>query len=263
MIWVRSLLFNILFFGSTAVLAVLSLPVLLLPRAATRALSKIWARWTGFLLRTVSGIDWRVEGREHLPVGPYVLAIKHQSAWDTLFYVLMVEDPAVVLKQELTWIPIFGWFLMRNGMIPIDRRSGAAAIRKMIKSARARLAEGRPVVIAPEGTRTAPGQRVPYQPGVAAFYSQLDVPVVPAALNAGLFWRRRGFLKKPGTIVVEFLEPIAPGMDRKAFLELLATRIEDATDRLVADAVARGAELPLPSAAKPGDNPGSHSDSDV
>lgn len=247
---IRALLFNLLFFGWTAVLGVLAIPLLLAPRGATVWLSRYWGRCTAFLLRHVVGLDWTIRGREHLPDGPYILAIKHQSAWDTLMYALMVDDPAVVLKQELTWIPIVGWFLLKNRMIAIDRGSGAAAIRKMLKAAGARLDEGRPVVIAPEGTRTAPGQRVPYQPGVAAFYSQLKVPVVPAALNAGLFWGRRGFLKKPGTVVVEFLAPIAPGLDRAVFLDRLADSIESATDRLVAEAVEVNPALSL---AKTGD----------
>jgi len=247
---IRALLFNLLFFGWTAVLGVAAIPLLLAPRGATVWLSRYWGRCTAFLLRHVVGLDWTMRGRENLPAdGRYILAIKHQSAWDTLMYALMVDDPAVVLKQELTWIPIVGWFLLKNRMISIDRGSGAAAIRKMLKAARARLDEGRPIVIAPEGTRTAPGQRVPYQPGVAAFYSQLKVPVVPAALNAGLFWGRRGFLKKPGMAVVEFLEPIAPGLDRAVFLERLTESIETASDRLVAEA--RGKDprlLPVDSA---------------
>lgn len=224
-------------------MATAATPILLAPRSATVWLALLWARSTALLLRVVVGTDWTMRGRENLPTGPFILAIKHQSAWDTLMYALMVKNPAIVLKRELTWIPVVGWYFLKNQMIPVDRGSGASAIRKMLKAAKARLDEGRPIVIAPEGTRTAPDQRVPYHPGVAALYSHLKVPVVPAALNAGLFWSRRGFLKRPGTIVVEFLDPIAPGLDRQIFLEQLSDVIENATDKLIAEARAKDSRL--------------------
>ena len=161
--------------------------------------------------------------------GPAILAAKHQSAWDTIvFYRVLDADPVYVLKRELTWIPILGWYLRRVGMVAVDRKGGAAALRRMTATAHAALAEGRRIVIFPEGTRTAPGARRPYHPGVAALYAATDVPVVPVALDSGRYWPRRGFLKRPGTITLRILPPLPPGLARKAFVAELEHRIEEA-----------------------------------
>lgn len=245
MVALRSLAFNLLFFSWTAVLVVISLPLLLAPPQALVAMARVWARSMNFLLRWIVGLDWQLRGTEHLPAGPFILAIKHQSMWDTLAYVLMVDNPAIVLKRELLSIPFFGWYLSKTGQIAIDRKAGGGALRRMLRAAARVTAAGRPIIIAPEGTRTAPGQRRPYQPGVAALYGQLGLPVVPAALNAGLFWRRRSFVKRPGRITVEFLPPIPPGLDRAAFMRELERRIEDAADRLQREAET---EFSLPAA---------------
>ena len=137
-----------------------------------------------------------------------------------------------MLKKELLSIPLFGWFLKRAGMIAVDRKGGASALRSMARQATETLESGRSILIFPEGTRVAPGQTRPYQPGVAALYTQQKVPVVPVALNSGLFWGRRAFFKKPGTIVVQILPPIPPGLDRKAFMRDLESRIEPASAAL-------------------------------
>ena len=236
MLAARSLIFNLLFYAWTVALSIAILPVLLMPPRATVAVARFWARSVAWLARVVVGLDWELRGREHLPDGPFVLAIKHQSAWDTIMYVLMVDEPAIVLKRELMWIPLYGWYLNKSGMIPIDRGAGGAALRKMLRRCRAALDAGRPIVIAPEGTRTAPGTSAPYHPGVAALYSHLDVPVVPAALNAGLYWGRRSFLRRPGRITVAFLEPMPAGLDRAAFMADLKERIETATAELQQEA---------------------------
>ena len=148
----------------------------------------------------------------------------------------MLNDPAYILKRELLWIPFFGWYLGKSGVVAIDRSAGTKALKAMVKGAETAVAEGRPVVIFPEGTRAAPGDKLPYHSGVAMLYGALKLPVVPIALNSGLFWRRRGFAKKAGTLTLEALPAIAPGMDRKAFMALLESRIEAASDRLVAEA---------------------------
>jgi 1-acyl-sn-glycerol-3-phosphate acyltransferase len=162
--------------------------------------------------------------------------MKHQSAWDTLILPVVLHDPAIVLKRELLWVPIYGWYAARAGSIAIDRGGRAAALRRMVARARASVAEGRPVVIFPEGTRTAPGRHLPYQPGVAALYQALGLPLVPAAVNSGLFWGRRSFLKRPGRITLAFLDPIPPGLPRRRLMPELESRIETATAALEREA---------------------------
>jgi 1-acyl-sn-glycerol-3-phosphate acyltransferase len=228
----RSLAFNICFFVWTAAILLAMLPALLLPREATYAVGRLWVRGVFALLAAIVGLRHRMRGLEHRLPGPAIYAVKHQSSWETLVFALLLDQPAYVLKRELSLIPVFGWYLLRAGMIPVDRAGGGAALKRMIAAARDRVAEGRPLLIFPEGTRTAPGEHRPYHPGVAALYTQLRLPVVPVALNSGLFWRRRSFVKRPGTITLEFLPAIPPGLPRKAFLAELERRLESASDRL-------------------------------
>jgi 1-acyl-sn-glycerol-3-phosphate acyltransferase len=183
-------------------------------------------------------LRYEVRGREYLPAGPCLVAAKHQSAWETLKLHLLLPDPAVVLKRELTRLPVWGWFAVKAGMIPVDRGARGRALASLLAGARQVVAEGRPIVIFPQGTRTAPGTHHPYRIGVGMLYEQLHLPIVPMALNSGLYWPRRAFLKRPGTIVVEFLPPIQPGLDRHQAMHELEARLEAATDRLVAEAAA-------------------------
>jgi 1-acyl-sn-glycerol-3-phosphate acyltransferase len=201
-----------------------------------QAVGRSWGRGVLALARAVVGLSHEVRGRERIPHEPAIFAIKHQSAWETMIVHSLLDDPAIALKRELTLIPLFGWYLLRAGMIRIDRGAGARALRSLVEGARKALARGSSVVMFPEGTRVAPGQRPAYQPGIAALYLQLGRPVVPVALNSGMYWRRRGFLKRPGRIVVEFLEPIEPGLDRRGFMAELERRLEGATERLLAEA---------------------------
>jgi 1-acyl-sn-glycerol-3-phosphate acyltransferase len=233
MMWVRSLAFNLLFYGWTVLVGIVGLPVLLLPRLVVMRFGRFWARGALWLLRGAAGLGHEIRGREHIPPGASIIAMKHQSAWDTLIMPVLLADAAMVLKRELRFVPIYGWYAMRAGSIPIDRKGGARTVREMIAAAREAAQRGRPIVIFPEGTRTAPGTRLPYQPGVAALYLALHVPVVPAAVNSGVYWGRRGFLKRPGRIVLEFLEPIPPGRPRRAMMAELERRIETATSALV------------------------------
>jgi len=173
-----------------------------------------------------------VIGLENLPAGPVIIACKHQSTWETLAFTLLFANIAIVLKRELLFIPIVGWAMARAGNIAVARGDGASALRGLVKHAKAAIADGRSVVIFPEGTRVAPGDRRPYQVGTAALYRQLGVPVVPMALNSGLFWGRRQWVKRPGVITLEILPPIAPGLSREAFMDTLREQIEGATDRL-------------------------------
>lgn len=236
MIFLRSLAFNLALWLYTVLAAIAGLPALLLPRRLAARFGYAWASGVLKLTALLVGISHELRGRENLPKGPAIIAMKHQSFWDTCAVAVLFRDPAIVAKQELMRIPFYGWYLGKAGMIGIDRKAGAAALRKLVAAAERAAAEGRPIVIFPEGTRTAPGTRRPYQPGVAALYRQLGIPLVPVAVNSGLYWGRRSFVKRPGRIIVEILPPIAPGGGRKAVMAELEERIETASARLVAEA---------------------------
>jgi 1-acyl-sn-glycerol-3-phosphate acyltransferase len=228
----RSAAFNLLYGLWTVVMHVICLPLLLGPRRWTYAAARIWIDVTLWLLKRVVGLDCRVIGTENLPQGPAIFASKHQSAWETLFLSRYLGFPAFILKKELLAIPLFGWFIRKAGMIAINRSAGAGALRQMGRQAAAVFEQGRAVLIFPEGTRVPPGQKRPYHPGIAGLYSQLKVPVIPVALNSGLYWGRRAFVKRPGTITVEILPPIRPGLDRKVMMHELEARIETASNAL-------------------------------
>lgn len=232
----RSFLFAVAFYGWVVIVGAVYVPLLLLPRPACARLAWFWVRSSLFLARAIAGIRCEVRGRENLPPEPFVLASKHQSAWDTLIYADLFFDSVYVLKKELLWIPIFGWYLLRLRMIGIDRSGGAKALSALVRDVKDRLSRGRSVVIFPQGTRTPPGVERDYLPGISAIYRQAETTVVPVALNSGMFWPRRSFMKHPGTIVLEFLPPIEPGLDRRAFERALRERIEPATHRLEAEA---------------------------
>jgi 1-acyl-sn-glycerol-3-phosphate acyltransferase len=236
----RSILFNLLYGIWTGGMHILCLPLLFASRRVVQAAGGIWIDGTLWLLKYIVGIDYRIVGAENLPAMPAVYAAKHQSAWETLFLSRYLNFPAFVLKKELLSIPLFGWFLKKAGMIAVNRKAGASALRSMARQATETLESGRSILIFPEGTRVAPGQTKPYQPGVAALYTQQKVPLVPVALNSGLYWGRRAFIKKPGTIVVEFLPPIPPGLDRKTLMRELESRIETAATALAQRSVGGG-----------------------
>jgi 1-acyl-sn-glycerol-3-phosphate acyltransferase len=230
MILLRSLLFALWFAAVTIVMGTLALPLLLGPRRGALWLSSNWAKATLWGLKLFAGIDCRVTGT--VPRQPVLVAAKHMSTWDTLAIHIVLGDPGIVLKRSLLLIPFFGWYVGKTAAIPIDRGGGASTLRAMARAARAVLAEGRPVVIFPEGTRKKPGAPPDYKPGVAGLYSQLGVPCVPVAHNSGRYWR--GFRKYPGTITLAFLEPIPPGLKRAEFMTILEERIEAATAALLA-----------------------------
>ena len=222
----RSALFAAGFVAATAFLVFLLSPALFASRRAARRAGAVWGRVTIFLLRTLAGIRHEICGS--LPPPGCIVAAKHQSAWETLALAALLPDPVYVVKRELLAIPGVGWYFRRAGQIAVDRQGGASALRRMAGGAKAALAAGAQVVVFPEGTRVAPGERRPYQPGVAALYREAGAVVVPVAHNSGRHWSRRGFRMRPGTIRLEFLEPIPPGMDRRAFMAHLEARIEEA-----------------------------------
>lgn len=228
----RALIFNILYLLWSVTMHIVCLPLLFASPKVIHAAGKVWIVGSLWLLKVCVGLSVREVGAENLPAGPALFAAKHQSAWETLYLSWRLNHPAFVLKKELLLIPVFGWFLSRVGMIAIDRSGKASALKKMVADSKAVFAAGRPVVIFPEGTRVAPGDSRPYQPGIAALYAQLDVPVVPVALNSGLFWGRQAVVKKAGVITIEYLPAIPPGLDRKTFMRELEGRIEGAASRL-------------------------------
>ncbi|GHD50380.1 1-acyl-sn-glycerol-3-phosphate acyltransferase [Thalassobaculum fulvum] len=236
MILVRSLLFNILFYAFTLLVGVFGLPSFLFGRRAVQKVSRFWSGTLVAMARVVAGIDVELRGTEYLPKGAAIVAAKHQSAWETLYFTELLDRPAAVMKQELVRVPIVGPYMRAMEMIPVDRKAGAKALRQMVEDARAAAATGRAILIFPQGTRVAPGTKAPYHPGTAALYVGLGLPVVPVALNSGMYWSRNAFWKRPGRIVVEFLPPIPPGLDRKAFMARLEETLETATDRLEAEA---------------------------
>ncbi len=236
MIALRSIAFNILFFSVTAAIAIALLPLLLFPERLVR---KVLQRWTGLLValtKWVAGVDYEVRGLENLPPGPVIVAAKHQSAWETGVLYQLLESPTFVLKRELTAIPFFGWLLKKGGAIDIDRSAGASALKNMVRQTKAITEGGGTVVIFPEGTRRLPDDPPAYHPGVAAIYKATGAPVVPVAVNSGLYWQRRSFFKHPGIITVEFLPVIQPGLGRKAFMAELEERIETACRRINTEA---------------------------
>ena len=228
----RSLLFNIAFYLWTALALILWLPFLLLPYRATYWVGRIWVRGSFWLLGRLVGLRHRVAGLDNARRGQAIYAVKHQSSWDTLALALYLDRPAYVLKRELLYLPLFGLALLKAGHIAVDRSGRATALKRMLQAAKQRRDQGRDILIFPEGTRVAPGAHKPYQPGVAALYGALDLPVVPVALNSGVFWGRRSFNKRPGLITLEFLPAIPPGLARKAFMAELQRRLEGASRRL-------------------------------
>lgn len=232
----RSLLFNAFFFIFTALFCLVMVPVLLLPPAYMRSTVAWWTRVVHRGLKIFAGIDHKITGLENWPEGGAIIACKHQSAWDTLLFVLLEQDVVYVLKQELARIPLYGTLSIHCGHIVVDRDGGASSLKKLVGDVKDRIAEGRKVVIFPEGTRTQPGVRGEYQPGIAALYSQIDAPVIPVATNSGMFWGRVSFTKRPGTILLDILPPLAKGLRRREFMAELEEKIEAGTRALEAQA---------------------------
>jgi 1-acyl-sn-glycerol-3-phosphate acyltransferase len=187
------------------------------------------------LLR-VAGIKFEVRGGEKIPKGALLVAAKHQSAWETFALQTLFDNPLFILKRELLWIPFFGWLLWKGRMVAIDRRAGSRALSDMTARACEELADGRQLIIFPEGTRRPAGAEPKYKFGVAHLYEAAGVTCLPVALNSGVFWPRRSILRYPGTVVIEVLDPIPPGLDKSEFFARLQDTIETATARLVAEA---------------------------
>lgn len=233
MIYLRSAVFNLVFYVNLILFLVLGSGFYFTPRIWSIRALQAWARSSLFWLRVIAGIRIEVRGLANIPEGACLVAGKHQSFWETFAILPFLDDPAMVLKKELTYIPFFGWFIYKFRMIPVERTAGTQALRALMAKAEEAISDGRQVVIMPEGTRRAPDDPPDYKPGAAAVYGKLGVACVPFALNSGLFWPRRQFLRKPGTIVLSFLPPIPAGLARREFQTRLETAIETETAILV------------------------------
>jgi 1-acyl-sn-glycerol-3-phosphate acyltransferase len=243
MLFLRSLLFNILFYANLAALLIFGLPTMLFGRRAIIRLAHYWG-WSSFwLMEKICGTRVQFRGRENLLREGCIIAAKHQSAWETFALTTQLRDFTYILKRELTWLPLFGQYLVRADQIAIDRKSRSAALKQLVTEASQAMSEGRAVFIFPEGTRRPAGAPPHYKAGVAHLYAATGAPCVPVALNSGLFWPRRKFLRYPGTIVIEFLPAIPPGLSTSEFLAKLQSVIEEASNRLIAEALAENPAL--------------------
>ena len=240
MLIVRSVAFNCLFYLNLILHVIGAIPTYVLPRRAFMAMAKSWGHTSGWLLRVVAGTTVELRGLDKIPPGALLVAAKHQSLWETFTLLTVFDDPAYVFKRELQWIPIFGWYAWKSRMIPVDRGARGGAMAGMIARAHEEFSRGRQIIIFAEGTRTAPGAPPAYRRGAPKLYAASGVPCLPVALNSGIYWPRRKFLRYPGTIVLEVLDPIAPGMGEQEFATRLEREIEAATGRLVAEGAADG-----------------------
>jgi 1-acyl-sn-glycerol-3-phosphate acyltransferase len=232
-IFLRSLLFNVLFYLVLAFWVIVGLPTLLMPRWGAVLLAQCWARSSIWLMRVVCNTKVEYRGVEKIPKGPLIVASKHQSMWETFALLQFFPQPLFILKHELKWIPFFGWYLIKTNMIGVVRGAGGKSLTDMTKRAGEEVRRGRQLIIFPEGTRTAVDSPPRYKTGVAQVYVDCGVKCLPVALNSGLFWPRRTFMRYPGTIVVEFLDPLPPGLTRDQFIKQVSTAIDQATNRLV------------------------------
>jgi len=231
----RSIAFNVLFYLNTIIYLLIALPTFFMPYRAIIAVAKSWGRTNLVLLRAVAGINYEMRGHEKIPPGPLIVAAKHQSAWETFALLSLFDNPLFIVKRELEWIPIFGWLMIKGRMVPIDRSAGSQALIAMTGRAKVELAAGRQLIIFPEGTRRPANAEPRYKFGVAHLYAATGMPCLPVALNSGLFWPRRSIRRLPGTVLVEILDPVAPGLDKDVFFKRLQSDIEAATARLIAE----------------------------
>lgn len=246
MLFLRSLLFQIAFYVGTLIMMVVFAPfVFLTPRRMAWIVVPFWARANLFFLRWIAGVKIEIRGEENIPQGGFIVAAKHQSVWETFALIPHFRDPTYILKRELRWIPIFGWYTAKMKQIPINRGKRAAALAAMMEAAKEAVAEGRQILIFPEGTRRPAGGEPKYKFGISHLYRELDCPVLPVALNAGLYWPRQSFFIYPGTVILEFLPQIPAGLEQMEFFDRLTSEIETASDRLIEEARASKAPSPV------------------
>lgn len=229
-VFVRSLIFNIYIRITSSVSFILLIPFLFFGQKAACIACKIWASNSIFAAKYIAGIDYEMVGE--IPSAPAVIACKHQSAWETAIFHVLLTNTAYVCKKELMYIPLFNLFMWASGQIPVDRKAGASSIKNLIRSVRERVAAKRHVVIFPEGTRMKYGAEPDYKAGVAALYSSVDVEIFPVALDSGKFWARNSFWKRPGIITLSFLPAIEKGLSKKEFMRVLEEKTEAECKRI-------------------------------
>jgi len=232
-IFLRSLVYNVLFYLLLVFWMIVGIPTFLMPRAGIMTIARSWARSSVWLMRVICNTRVEYRGLEKIPKGPLIVASKHQSMWETFALLQFFDAPLFIYKRELSWLPLFGWYLMKAEMIGVDRGGGLRSLMKMARRAPKEIRSGRQLIIFPEGTRTAVDAPPDYLTGVGQIYASSAVPCIPVALNSGLFWPRRTFMRYPGTLVIEFLDPLPPGLSRHEFIACVSNAIEDATNRLV------------------------------
>ena len=250
-IFLRSLVYNLLFYLVLAFWVTVGIPTYIMPRWAIMNIARYWARSSIWLMRVICNTKVEYRGLEKIPKGPLIVASKHQSTWETFALLQFFDQPLFILKRELKWIPLFGWYLIKSHMIGVNRGAGGRKLIDMARNAGEEVRRGRQLIIFPEGTRTSVDAPPQYKSGVAQIYVESGVTCIPVALNSGLFWPRRTFMRYPGTLVVEFLDPLPPGLSRREFLKRVSEVIEEATNRLVETTRREQAQLfgRVPSAA--------------
>ena len=250
MVIIRSILFNAAFYLNLIVRMIVLSPVFFLsPHRKAWSVPKKWVLSNHWLQATIVGTTFEIEGLENIPEGGYIFAPKHQSFWDAYGLLPWLDDPVYILKRELTWIPLFGWYIRKMRMIPVDRGARGKVMAAVLERAKKEMARGRQLIIFPEGTRRPPGAVPDYKFGIARIYADLDVPVVPVAMHPGLFWPRRKFLRFPGHFKVRILPPIPPGLDRDVFHARLIEETEKASDELLVETARTNPQIPLPASA--------------
>lgn len=234
----RSVLFNILFLVSTAVQLIFWLPVyFFMPREDGWKVVKLWAWITLWMQYLIVGTRYDFRGTEHIPKeGGFILACKHQSSWETYTIVPFLSDPSYILKRELMYVPIFGWFAWKMKVISVNRGKKSEALKDMARTAKQQYEAGRQIIIYPEGTRKMAFDEPTYKYGITHMYTNVNARVLPAALNSGLFWPRRGWMLYKGTCVLEFMPVIEPGLEGKEFAAKLEATIEEKTNALMQEA---------------------------
>ena len=251
-IFLRSLVYNVLFYALLVFWIVIAIPTFVMPPRIFLVVAKAWARSSIWMMRLICNTKVEYRGLDKIPKGPLIVASKHQSMWETFALLQFFDRPLFIYKRELAWIPFFGWYLVKSRMIGVDRAGGMRSLMEMARRALKEIRSGRQLIIFPEGTRRPVDAPPAYMTGVGQIYVNSGVACLPVALNSGLFWPRRNFMRYPGTLVVEFLDPLPPGLSRKEFITRVSGVIEDATNRLVEAARREQAQLfgRVPASAK-------------
>lgn len=240
MTYLRAFIFNIIFYGFTFLFCLLATPCLLLPRPQYFKVLMWYFETVPLIEKYVLGLDYEIRGLENLPKdGKYIIAAKHYSAYETMKLHILFPDPAIIMKQELKSIPLWGWHAEKSDMIFIDRGSRDVAMRSLVEGAKRMASLGRPIIIFPQGTRVNVSDTIqnrPYKFGIIKMYESVGLPIIPLAMNSGVYWAKDAFIKKSGKVVFEFLEPIPAGLDPQAAFETMRDRVEAASEKLVIEA---------------------------